>query len=310
MDMAELANERVAYFNGEFVPESQVLVPFRDRSFRFGDAGFDMTRTFKGVTFKMVEHVERFYKTLKYLQIDPGLTQQEMIDVSEETVRRNLHLLDDKDDYWVGQRVTRGVDAIGDEAWDHTGPNVIVECMPLPFKKRAAHYRDGIDVIVPSVRRVPPDSLTPRAKTHNYLNLIMGDLEVKARDPMAWAILLDVNGNLCEGLGSNIFVIRDGELLTPQERYVLPGVSRQTVMDLAEGIGLTVREADIDLFDAYNAEEAFLSSTSLCLCPVRSVNGVQVGTGTVPGPLTAKLLGAYSDYVGLDIAGQYLRHLD
>lgn len=307
--MSERANERIAYFNGEFMPEGRVLIPFRDRSFRFGDAGFDMTRTFKGVPFKLTEHIERFYRTLKYLQIDPGMTPERMIEISEQVVQRNLHLLDEKDDYWVGQRVSRGVDAVGDEGWDHTGPNVIIECIPLPFKARAAHYRDGIDVIVPSVRRVPPDSLTPRAKTHNYLNLIMGDMEAKARDPQAWAVLLDVNGNLCEGMGSNIFVLRDGELLTPRERYVLPGVSRQTVIDLAGEIGVPLREADIDLFDAYNGEEVFLSSTSLCLCPVRSVNGVVVADGTVPGPVTKRLLDAYSEFVGIDIVGQYLRHL-
>ena len=88
-------------------------------------------------------------------------------------------------------------------------------------------------MVVPSHRRVPPDSLTPRAKTHNYLNLIVANQEVQSIDPEAWAVLLDVNGNLCEGMGSNIFIVRDGEILTPREKFVLPGVSRQTVIDLA-----------------------------------------------------------------------------
>ena len=91
--------------------------------------------------------------------------------------------------------------------------------------------------MVPSHRRVPPDSLTPRAKTHNYLNLIVANQEVQSIDPEAWAVLLDVNGNLCEGLGSNIFVVTDGEILTPREKFVLPGVSRQTVIDLARERG-------------------------------------------------------------------------
>ena len=77
-----------------------------------------------------------------------------------------------------------------------------------------------------------------------------------------------MNGNLCEGMGSNIFTVRDGEILTPREKFVLPGVSRQTVIDLARQEGLTLREADIDLYDAYNADEVFLTSTSLCICPV------------------------------------------
>lgn len=307
--MSQLANQRIAYFNGEYLPESQVLIPFRDRSFRFGDGGFDLTRTFNGVPFKVKEHVERFYRTLRYLQIDPGMSPSEMVEITNEVLQRNLHLLPQGEDYWLGQRVSRGVDAIGDEGWEHTGPNVIIECQPLPLKERAHYYRDGIDVIVPSVRRIPPDSLTPRAKTHNYLNLVMGDLEVKARDPKAWALLLDMNGNLCEGLGSNVFLVRDGALLTPREQFVLPGVSRQTVVDLAEQLGLRVSETDIDLYDAYNANEAFLTSTSLCLCPVRSFNGVIVADRSIPGTITGRLLTAYSEIVSCDIADQYLRHL-
>ena len=94
-----------------------------------------------------------------------------------------MHLLGPDDDYWVAQRISRGVQQVDGDNWDHYGPNVIVECMPLPLKARARLFRDGIDVVVPSVRRVPPDSLTPRAKTHNYLNLIMADLEVHAQHP-------------------------------------------------------------------------------------------------------------------------------
>ena len=221
--MTALANERIAYFNGDYVPESEVRVPFRDRSWIFGDGAFDMTRTFNGRLFKIREHVERLYRSLKVLRIDPGLSPAEMIAISEEVNGRNLHLLGPDEDQWVGQRISRGVNAVEGDNWDHYGPTVIVESMPLPFKARARLYRDGIDVAVPSVRRVSPDALTPRAKTHNYLNLITGDLEVHAHSPEAWTILLDVNGNLCEGLGANIFVYKDGRLLTPHERYVLPG---------------------------------------------------------------------------------------
>ena len=231
--MTALANERIAYFNGEYLPESQVRVPFRDRSWIFGDGAFDMTRTFNGRVFKLKEHVLRLYRSLKVLRIDPGLSPAEMIDVSRTVLERNLHLLGPDEDYWLGQRISRGVNRVDGDNWDHYGPTVIVECMPLPLKARARLYRDGIDVVVPSVRRVAPDALTPRAKTHNYLNLITADLEVHAHDPEAWTVLLDVNGNLCEGLGANIFVVKDGRLLTPHERYVLPGVSRATAIELA-----------------------------------------------------------------------------
>jgi branched-chain amino acid aminotransferase len=305
------ANERICYFNGKYVPESEVRVPFRDTSWVYGDGAFDMTRTFGHKIFRLKEHIERFYRSLKYLRIDPGLSPAEMIAISEEVFERNRHLLGPNDDYWLGQRVSRGIKKVEGDNWDHYGPTVIVECMPLPLKQRAKLFRDGIKVVTPSQRRIAPEMLTPRAKTHNYLNLIVASREVEALDPEAWAVLLDVNGNLAEGLGSNIFLVRDGVLLTPQEKYVLPGVSRRTVMELAREQGIEVVEADLDLYDAYNADECFLTSTSLCICPVRSVNGNPIGPeGQVWGPVTTRLKDAYVRLVGFDFVKQYLDRLD
>src|SRR6266436_2160559 len=127
-------------------------IPYRDRSFNRGDGCFDMTRTFDGRIFRLEEHVERLYRSLRYLRIDIGLEPAEMVAVSEEVLERNRHFLTPDTDYWLGQRVSRGVDAVGDEGWEHTGPNVIVECIPLPLKKRARLFRDGIDIVVPPTR--------------------------------------------------------------------------------------------------------------------------------------------------------------
>lgn len=307
--MSSFANERIVYFNGEYIPESQALVPYRDRSFLFGDGAFDLTRTFKHRIFKLEEHVERFYRSMRTLRLDPGMEANEIIAITKMVVEKNLHLLSDDDDWWVGQRVTRGVLKVDGDHWNHYGPTVIVECLPMPIADRAHYYRDGIPVVIPSVRRTSPEALTPRAKTHNYLNLIMGDLEVRAQNPNGWAILLDHNGNLCEGLGSNIFIVRDGELLTPKENFVLPGVSRQTVIDLAIELGIPFREVDLDLFDGYNADEIFLTSTSLCICPVSTINGMTIGDGKVYGPITKRLIDAYVCLVDCDFVQQYLDKL-
>ncbi|HEX2889719.1 aminotransferase class IV [Vineibacter terrae] len=307
--MSALSNTRLAWFNGQFMPEGQVMIPFRDRSWKYGDGAFDMTRTFEGQPFRLKEHIDRFYRSLRYLRIDPGVSPKEMVAVSEEIVARNEHLRAAHGDWWVGQRVSRGVDAVGDEGWEHTGPNVVVEVLPLPLKARARHFRDGADVVVPPQRRTAPDMLSPRAKTHNYLNMIVAEQPVKAADPEAWAVLLDVNGNLAEGLGSNIFIVRDGALQTPREKFVLPGVSRQMTMDLAGQLGIACAERDIDLFDAANADEMFLTSTSLCILPVRSFNGQVVGDGKVPGPVTKRLTDAYIAAVGCDFVKQYLDRL-
>jgi branched-chain amino acid aminotransferase len=305
-----LANERVAWFNGKIARESEVVIPFRDQSFLRGDGVFDMTRSFNGNAFRLDEHIARLYRSLKYLEIDPGLSPAERAAISEDVLARNRHLLGPGEDYWLAQRISRGVSRVPGDNWEHYGPNVIVECVPLPLRERAQHFRDGIDVITPSVRRTPPDSLSPRAKMHQYLNLVLADREVKAQRPDAWAVLLDGNGNLCEGLGSNIFLVRDGRLLTPRERFVLPGISRQAVIDLAHQLGVRFEEQDVDLYDAYTADECFLTSTSLCICGVRSLNGRVFADGKIPGPLTHRLTDAYKALVGCDFVAQYLQHLD
>jgi branched-chain amino acid aminotransferase len=307
--MPQPTNSRFAWFNGKFMPENQVLIPFRDRSWRYGDGVFDMTRTFNGRPFRLKEHIDRFYRSLRYLRLDPKMAPQEMIEISEKLVGCNEHLRAAAGDWWVGQRVSRGVDPIGDEMPEHAGPNVIIECTPLPLKARARQFRDGLDVWTPAQRRIPPDMLSPRAKTHNYLNMIVAEQSVKAHDPEGWAVLLDVNGNLAEGIGSNIFVVRDGKLYTPGERYVLPGISRQMTLDLARKLEIPAIEGDIDLFDAANADEIFLTSTSLCIGAVRSFNGAKVGNGRVPGPITKRLIDAYIAEVGCDFVKQYVDRL-
>jgi branched-chain amino acid aminotransferase len=305
-----LVNERVAWFNGKIVCESEVMIPFRDQGFLRGDAVFDMTRSFNGKAFRLKEHIARLYRSLKYLEIDPGISAAEMAAISEDVLARNRHLLEPGEDYWLAQRISRGVSRVPGDNWDHYGPNVIVECIPLPLRERAKYFRDGIEVVTPSLRRTPPDSLSPRAKMHQYLNLVLADREVKAQNPAAWAVLLDVNGNLSEGQGSNIFLVRDGKLLTPRERYVLPGVSRQAVIDLSHELGISCEENDIDLYDAYTADECFLTSTSLCICGARSLNGRTFAAGEVPGPVTKRLVDAYKQLVGCDFVAQYLQRLD
>ena len=302
--MTQLANERVAYHNGEIKPESRVLVSFRDRGFKFGEAVFDTARTVEHKPFKLEEHVDRLFQSMRYLQIDAGLTRSEFLSISNEVLERNLHLIGPDDDYWLFQRVSPGTadPFLGEEAAE---PTVIVECTPLPLKARAPLFRDGVRVQIPATRRTPPDAVSPRAKTQNYINLQLADREVRSQDPNAWAVLLDHDGNIAEGLGSNIFFVRDGELFTPRARFVLPGISRETVIDLAGEEGIAVHETDLDLFDAFTSDECFLTSTSLCMVPVSSINGRPIGEGNVPGPVTARLVEAYKRLLDFDFVAQY-----
>ncbi|MDE0300299.1 MAG: aminotransferase class IV [Candidatus Poribacteria bacterium] len=301
-----MVQERVVFFNGGIIPEREAKVPFRDRGFMFGDAVFDATRTFGGEIFKLKEHLDRFYDSLKYMRIDPGMTLDRMAELTCEVVHANFPLLGENDDTWASQRVSRGSLA-PDGAFT---PTVIIETMPIPFAARAKFFRDGLSVITPATRRTPPECMSPRAKLHNYINLFLGEQEVKAQNPDAIPILLDINGNICEGAGANILIVKDGVVITPKDQYILAGISRRTTMELAADLGIEVREEDIDLFDAYTADEAFITSTSYCICPVSSANGITIGDGSVPGPVTHRLQTAYSELVGIDIVGQYLSRLD
>ena len=302
-------NEWVVWLNGDIVPENEALVPIRDRGFKYGDAAFDTTRTFGHRIFKLDDHLDRFYRSLNYLRIDPGISRETLVQATYAVAEHNLNNVGPDEDIWLTQRITRGMDAADKARWpDYPDRTVLVESRPLPLRERGRFYREGLHIVTPSVRRPAPETLSPRAKTHNYLNLVLAELEVKEWDPDAHAVLLDTNGNLAEGKGSNLFVVKDGNLLTPKERYVLPGVSRQTAIDLARAAGLRIEEADLDLFDALNADEVFITSTSFCICPVSRVNGAPIGNGELPGPITRQLIDAYVEFVGCDWYGQYLKH--
>lgn len=304
-----MTTDRWAYVNGSFVPEREARISIHDLGFVYGDAVYDTARTFSGKVFKLEEHIARLFETLRYTRMDCGLTPKEVTGLTLELVERNLPHLRDGEDYWVTQRISRGLIGLDGEDKEYDGATVVIESVPLPFRARAHYFRDGIPVISPSVRRTPPEALSPRAKTTNYMNMVIGDQEAKAQNPKAWAVLLDQNGNLCEGVGANIFLVKDGALYTPKEDFILAGISRATVIELAHEIGIPCIEKDLSPHDAYLADEAFLTSTSLCLCPVASYNGQTMKVPAIPGPVTGKLLTAYSELVGLDIAAQYLAFL-
>ena len=125
--MAQPTKCRIAWFNGMFMPEDQVLISFRDRSWTHGDGVFDMTRTFNGRAFRLQEDIDRLYRSLRYLPLDPGMSPQEMTEVSEQILAHNEHLRGTAGDWWIGQRVSRGVERIDDEVPEHNGPNIVVE---------------------------------------------------------------------------------------------------------------------------------------------------------------------------------------
>ena len=298
-------SESVAFVYGEILPECQASVSIFDRGFLYGDTVFDTTRTFNGEIFRLEQHLDRFYESLRYMRIDSPVDKAEMKEITLKILDKNLEILPEGDDYWVSQRVSRGVRGLP----GGMKPTIVIECFPLPLQERAEYYRDGIKMITSSIRRTAPESLSPRAKMHNYINLIQAELEVQSQDSRALALLLDVNGNLCEGHGANIFLVNKGVIYTPREQFVLAGISRQVTIELADNLGYEIKETDLDVFDAYTADEIFVTSTSFCICPVSMINGLQVKSKTVPGDVTLELQTAYSKLVKMDFVKQYLDKL-
>jgi len=296
--------ERVAYYRGKIIPESQVLISFRDSAAIHGEGVYDTARTFGGRIFKLREHLDRLWRSMRYLRIEPPVSFQELEEISDEVARCNVAIC--KQDVWVTQRVSPGAPR---EFGGDGIPTLIVECLPLPFAIRSQYFKTGISLQTPSVRRTPPWSLSPQAKTVNYLNFILAGREIAATRPGAWPILLNEHGNLTEGGGANIFFVHGNTLSTPQTQYVLPGITRATVIELATTLKLTVAEQDIGIFEASQADEIFLTATSLCVCPVADINGYTPASNQIPGPVTGQLQQAFSALVGIDIVGQYLDYV-
>ena len=301
--------DRVAYLNGEFLPESQVGVSLRDKGLVYGDSVFDTARTFAGRLFRLDEHIQRLYRSLTMVQIDCGLTIEEMTEATLSLLEKNLPLLRDGEDYWVTQRVTSGLQQLDGELLDYSGPTVIIDCIPIPLRARARSFRDGIDAAIPERKRIAPEALSPNIKSNNYLNLFLAQRELQKDYPGTWALMCDPNGNIAEGAGCNYFHLKDGVVYTPTDTYVLPGVSRQVVLEICSSLNIELVVGDITCQQALDADEAFFTSTSLCVCPLRSLNGQYYGD-TIPGPITNKIMHGFCDVVEFDYVAQYLQFIN
>ncbi|GAB5467737.1 MAG: branched-chain-amino-acid transaminase [Rhodospirillales bacterium] len=298
----------LAHVNGQLVPQKDATISIHDKGFIYADGVFDTLRTFDGELFRLEEHVDRLLDSLAYARIEAGLSRSEWMEATEALVEANRPHLPGGEDFWVTQRVTSGLHHFYDPAAEPSPPTIIIDCVPLPLRARAPYFTKGVDMTVANRRRVAPEALSPNAKTLNYMNMMLAQREVAATSPGSWALMCDRNGNLAEGAGCNVFFVKDGVVYTPTTEYVLAGVSRAVVLELCAKLGLELREEDISLFRGATADEAFLTSTSLCAVPVGSLNGRALPNG-VPGPVTQRIMTAFAELVGMDYVGQYLRFL-
>lgn len=299
---------RQVYFNGKFVPESEAKISIYDSALMFGDMVFEMTRSFANVQFKLEEHITRLYDGCKILRIPLSMSKQEMYDACLETVEINSKHFGKEDEHRLMIDVSRGilstyrgVDGLED------GVNVIIADFPLRWtvSSMGVLFDKGINVVITSQRTVPSMYIDPKIKNRSRIAYLNANIEVSSYPgDNNWALLLDSDGFVAEGTGCNFFIVKEGRILTPVGRNILRGISRDYIMnEICPSLMIPVKEQNIEPYDVYTADEAFVSATPFCILPVTSINGIQIGNGCV-GNVYKSLLNEWSKNVGVDIKGQ------
>jgi len=299
--------ERLVYLNGKMVPEKEVKISVFDVGFMYGATFMEAVRTFNHKYFKLNEHLERLDKTFRYAGLSSLVKKEEMENIFNMVLETNIHLTDKDDDCWVCANVTPGVGSPHPlmKQKDLT-PTIVVYSVELPYNEYVKYYTEGKSAITPIIRNIPPQCMDPRCKTRSRLHYFIAKREALKRDPESFALLLDINGNLTESSGANFFIVSNCILYTSNPHNILNGISRQTVIELAKELDIPVYERDISLYDAYNANEAFFTTTSYCILPISKINDMSIGKH-IPGDLTKKLLDLWSKKVEVDIVGQAQR---
>ena len=293
-----LMNEFSAYFNGEWVPRNQCKVDIADRGFTLGDAVYEAERTFGGEVFDLQGHVDRLYRSLEYVKMDPGINRNEMASLCSESISRNRHMWKKGSDFALRQYVSRGTSVLNNIA-----PLVYVGADYVNFDRFAGMYENGGHAIFSKNRSYSPNALDPKIKHLSRMNFALAEREVALIDPTAWPVLLDQAGNVSEGTTFNFWIVKDGRIKTPKKSNILEGITRKTAIALAGTEGIPVSEEDIQLYDVYTADEIFITATSFSILPISRVDNREL-RDKVPGKVCRKLIDAWSEMVGLDIINQ------
>ena len=262
-----------------------------------------MSRTFNGKVHRLREHLDRLYRSMKFARIDPGMEIDEMEAISHEVVKRNEPLRELGSDVLVWQTVKRGFARTFAKITEPAPAMVYISTFPIDFEGHAEEYRTGGHIVFPRTRSFNPQALEPKLKHYSRMNFSLADLEAADVDPDAHAVLLDQQGNITEHTSASFFVVTDGVLRTPTDRAILQSVARMDVLELAQKLGIPTSEENLQPYDAYNADEAFLANTIYCVLPMARIDNRLI-EGEVPGPITQKLLAAWSETVGMDITDQ------
>ena len=277
---------KVVYINGELIPEQDAKVTVIDHGILYGDGAFEGIRVYSGKVFKLREHLTRLYRSAHALMIDLPITCDEMEEAVLKTLRTNGIV-----DGYIRITITRGV-GLGLDPRNVKNPTIIIITDKLSLYPEEM-YHAGLKVVTVSTRVTPAQCLEPRIKSlGKYVANIQAKLEAN-RVGAGEGLMLNIQGYVAECTGDNIFLVRDGKIITPPPYAgILEGITRNTVMGLSRGMGIEVEEKLFTLFDVYEADECFLTGTAAEVIPVSTVDGRKIGSGK-PGAMTNKLIEAF-----------------
>jgi branched-chain amino acid aminotransferase len=278
-----------ASVDGRVLPIEEARVSVLDNGFAFGDSVYETLRTYGGRPFHLDRHSARLRRSAGRLGIEIPLADAALASRLDEVLEKARNT-----ESYIRIIVSRGVGDMSYRPDRVVGPTVVVIVKPLELFPDT-WYTDGIEVAVVSVRRNHPDALDPAIKSSNLLNNILAIREAQARGA-AEAILLNQRGEVAEGTSSNVFVVREGRVATPPlHAGILPGITREVVLELCAGLGIDGREETLAPESLAAADEVFMTSTLKEAAPVRRIDGKAVGSGK-PGPVTLRILSAFRDY--------------
>ena len=275
------------YANGDFVPQDQAVTSIYDHGFLYGDGVFEGIRAYNGRVFRLDEHIDRLYDSAMAIMLDIPLSKDEMKQAILETLRVN-----DLVDAYIRPIVSRGIGDLGLDPRKCPVPNLFIICQPWGAMYGDL-YEKGLSAVTVTVRRNAPESLSPNIKSMNYLNNILAKIEANQKGGDE-AIILDVRGNISEGSGDNIFIIKNGTISTPQVMNNLRGITRAAAIEIAQDLGYPLLETDLGLFDLYTADEVFVTGTAAEIAPITTVDGRPVGDGSV-GTITKELMQKFEE---------------
>jgi len=277
-------DDLLVYIDGKYYPKDEAKISVFDHGFLYGDGVFEGIRAYNGVVFKLKEHIDRLYNSAHAIMLDIPLTKDEMIEAVLETLRKN-----NLRDAYIRLVVTRGIGDLGLDPRKCSKPSVVIIAVPMLSLYDEEKRKKGISMIVSWIRRDPVDATSHEIKSLNYLNSILAKIEANNVGADE-ALILDINGYICEATGENIFIVKDGKLYTPpRSSGALPGITASVIKKIAVKLGYKVIERNLTVTELYSADEAFLTGTGAEIMPIREVNKRRIGEGRI-GPITEKIL--------------------